>query len=104
MILGYKYANADILGKASYYKIVKNKEKFINEGNEYKYVNRLLLDRSIAKKSVFRQISLKDSLDYLKGNKESIELFNIGIRLFSADSFNFIEGKDVDSINSKVFL
>ncbi|MDU4912105.1 glycosyltransferase [Clostridium baratii] len=104
LILGYKYANADILGKASYYKIVKNKEKFINEGNEYKYVNRLLLDRSIAKKSVFRQISLKDSLDYLKGNKESIELFNIGIRLFSADSFNFIEGKDVDSINSKVFL
>ncbi len=80
------YADADIIGKKSFYKLENNKEKLINEDMDFRYVDDIDFDKCIIKKEVLFNKSIDNLLEYINHNK----IFDVNCKLFSSDKSNLI--------------
>ncbi|WP_141031620.1 FkbM family methyltransferase, partial [Campylobacter devanensis] len=90
LILSTKYSNADAFGKGSYYKFESDNIILQNSDIEYKKIDILNCDSSIARLSVFSKNDLKN---LIINNDKTIKLDN----MLSIDSFNYCKNaKNVD--------
>jgi len=92
----FKYADADIIGKTSYYEYdSKSKSEVIKRPNlENRYAEILCGSAMVIKKEVFDQVQFGEA----RSSDESGFLINCllkGVKLYSADRFNFIKNASV---------
>lgn len=91
LITSYKYTDAEVVGKKSYYTYLKSQEQLIISypEEEYLYDTKLCMKTLVVKKDVFRKITPPiNPEDYLEELLKSF--ISQGIGLFANDSFNFI--------------
>lgn len=88
LMLGFEYSNADIIGKGNFYQMERNNLIEKRPNSEYEYVNNLNIDSSVMKVEVFAGQELQLLLQNIS-NMNLEDYFKKGIRLFSADKYNF---------------
>ena len=100
LVLATKYANAEIIGKASYYTAKSKKNiEVLNVDEEYVYVDDIKSDRCIISTNKLSEYDIESAFAYLIGDKKIKDLFRQGISIFSIDNYNFIEnGKKLKGI------
>src|SRR5699024_9715805 len=106
LLLAATYSNAEIIGKKSYYYKNDNDLDLLNSCYEHEYTDSVSSFTSIIKSSVFSNLSLIESLMYLKNEKPYTELKQFGLNIFSSDKMNYIkDGKSlIDSLKTKVIV
>jgi len=101
----FKYTDAEIVGKLSYYCYSKNNKKLmlVVPNSEYRYVNFLYDSAIIIKKELFNNIKLNTT------SKENIwnDFFNQcikkHIKLYSSDKFNYVHiVDDISKLNTNI--
>ena len=85
LMLTRRYVEADVIGKAAYYKHLVNETVLIAKSKSYTVIDSLKLDRSIFKVKLFSEISLNSLGEMEKIEMEKEQTF------FSTDLFNFCE-------------
>ncbi|WP_102026477.1 CgeB family protein [Salirhabdus sp. Marseille-P4669] len=100
IVNGYKYSEADVIGKGSYFTIENNVVKTNEENLQYVYTDSLVDDAFLVKLDVLNGFGIKLN-DIL--NKKYIlkDLSQFGLRLFSIDIFNFVRGTNNDTVFNK---
>ena len=102
LVLAFKYAKSEIIGKATYYNYEYSGEiTLIANGNVHSYVSQLCFENSVIKVSAALNLSNKQIVELMKQNKLE-SLFSKGYRLYSADKFNFIKGYQDENMNNLV--
>lgn len=76
LVLATKYTNAEVIGKKSYYKLIKNNINIENEDNEYKFVNQIKSDRCLIKIEVLGSFDVKELFDLFIFNREVQNNYN----------------------------
>ncbi|WP_202709045.1 glycosyltransferase family protein [Sporosalibacterium faouarense] len=91
LINGFKYTDADIVGKQSHYVYYSKKNILLtaNDIKEFEQVNSLLPSALVANKSVFDKIRFSEQSDEPGYDFIKACLLN-SIKLFSSDRFNYI--------------
>lgn len=82
LALTVRYVQVNGMGKSTYYSYKNSECHLVNEGNTYKYISELKNDRSVFKKEVLENLTIKELIE-----GESIKIGN----LFATDEFNFCE-------------
>lgn len=91
LLLANHYTTADIIGKKNYYINDGHDLKEIHKASEYEYVDNVNIYASIVRANILANLSLNESLEYLKGTKSLSELKYLGIRIFSNDKMNYLK-------------
>lgn len=82
LALTVRYACVNGMGKGTYYFCGNAEYSLVNKGNTYQYIAELKNDRSVFRKEILKDLTMKEFLE-----KESIKADN----LFGVDEFNFCE-------------
>lgn len=98
ILLAYSYAEADIIGKFTYF---NSQDEVINKGYEYRYVSAMNYDRCIISKNLFKSYNYFELKQLL--TEANNELLSRGARIFAIDKYNYIENNDRE-INSDLII
>jgi len=96
MMNTFKYSEAEVCGKHTYFSLVEGKVSLLNDGNEYKYSN-----CACCNAFVFNKDSLPEINSILEEGKELLSFTNIGDKfMYSSDKFNYLKnGADIIPAN-----
>lgn len=109
LMLSTTFTDSDFIGKATYYTLDQEQVKEQNEGREYEYVTDLSPERTVAKTTVYSNVSLEKVIEMFEQNQRLASYARYGKQFFSNDKFNYLKiknhtDKKLDSILKQVEL
>jgi hypothetical protein len=91
LLTAVEYADADVIGKTSYYDLKNNSLTLINEDEEYVYSDKVVFNAAITNKNVLRFIDDKRTLFYEENSGFVSMLSKFGVRFYGTDKYNFVK-------------
>lgn len=99
LLLARKYAQSEVTGKKAFYSMNGDQIVMNHEDSEHIYVDSLTMDAAILHRQALQTITNDRLLTLMEGNQNLHFLFKQGIRMYSADSYNFLKGTSRTSIS-----
>ncbi|WP_118907421.1 CgeB family protein [Listeria weihenstephanensis] len=91
LFLATEYTDADVIGKKNYFQLDQNNLREDGKEKDYEFTDEITYHKALLKTGISFMGSVQDLLVNMEKDETLGTYFRQGVKLFSADKFNFVE-------------